>query len=94
MKVFVLDNSIVAMTGGQPTMVTDQAMVQIVAGLGVPAEHIKVIKPLPRSLDENVRVVRQEIEYRGLSVIISRRECVTYYKEIKTAQRNREGELR
>ncbi len=93
-KVFVLDNSIVAMTGGQPTMVTDQAMVQIVAGLGVPPEHIKVIKPLPRSLEENVRVVRQEIEYRGLSVIISRRECVTYYKEIKTAQRNREGELR
>lgn len=93
-KVFVLDNSIVAMTGGQPTMVTDQAMVQIVAGLGVPPEHIKVIKPLPRSLEENVRVVRQEIEYCGLSVIISRRECVTYYKEIKTAQRNREGELR
>jgi len=93
-KVFVLDNSIVAMTGGQPTMVTDQAMVQIVAGLGVPAEHIKVIKPLPRSLEENVKVVRQEIEYHGLSVIISRRECVTYYKEIKTAQRNREGELR
>ncbi len=93
-KVFVLDNSIVAMTGGQPTMATDQAVVEIVEGLGVPAEHIKVIKPLPRSLDENVRVVRQEIEYRGLSVIISRRECVTYYKEIKTAQRNREGELR
>jgi len=93
-KVFVLDNSIVAMTGGQPTMVTDEAVVQIVAGLGVPPEHIKVIKPLPRSLEENVKVVRQEIEYRGLSVIISRRECVTYYKEIKTAQRNREGELR
>ncbi|MFB3905580.1 MAG: thiamine pyrophosphate-dependent enzyme [Acidobacteriota bacterium] len=93
-KVFILDNSIVAMTGGQPTMVTDQAMVQIVAGLGVPAEHIKIIKPLPRSLQENVSVVRQEIEYCGLSVIISRRECVTYYKEIKTAQRDREGELR
>jgi len=94
MKVFVLDNSIVAMTGGQPTMVTDQMIVQIVAALGVPPEHIKIIKPLPRSLEENVGVVRQEIEYRGLSVIISRRECVTYYKEIKTAQRSREGELR
>lgn len=93
-KVFVLDNSIVAMTGGQPTMVTDQAMVQIIAGLGVPPEHIKVIKPLPRSLEQNVRAVREEIEYTGLSVIISRRECVTYYKEIKTSKRNREGELR
>ncbi|RPI28168.1 MAG: indolepyruvate ferredoxin oxidoreductase [Acidobacteria bacterium] len=93
-KVFILDNSIVAMTGGQPTMATDEAVERIVAGLGVPSEHIKVIKPLPRNLDDNVRVVRDEIEYRGLSVIIARRECVTYYKEIKTAKSNREGESR
>ena len=93
-KVFVLDNSIVAMTGGQPTMVTDGEVVRLLAGLGVPGERIRVIKPLPRNLEENVRIVREELQYRGLSVIISRRECVTYYKEIKTAKSNRQGELR
>jgi indolepyruvate ferredoxin oxidoreductase alpha subunit len=36
-KVFILDNSIVAMTGGQPTMATDEEVVDLVAGLGVRA---------------------------------------------------------
>jgi len=91
MTVFILDNSIVAMTGGQPTLVSDQAMIELVAGLGVSREHIQVIRPLPKNLKENVEVIRREIGYAGLSVVISRRECVTYYKEIKTAQRSREG---
>jgi indolepyruvate ferredoxin oxidoreductase alpha subunit len=92
MTVFILDNSIVAMTGGQPTLVTDQAMVDLVAGLGVGRDHIKVIRPLPKNLQDNVEAIGREISYPGLSVIIARRECVTYYKEIKTAQRNREGD--
>lgn len=32
-KVFILDNSIIAMTGGQPTAATDEEVVNLVAGL-------------------------------------------------------------
>jgi indolepyruvate ferredoxin oxidoreductase alpha subunit len=86
-KVFILDNSIVAMTGGQPTQATDEQMVDLVAGLGVPREHIRLVEPARRKLDETVNVIREELAYDGLSVIIARRACVTYAKEIKAIRR-------
>ena len=89
--VFILDNSIVAMTGGQPTMATDEEVVDLVAGLGVPREHILVVSPVPKASDDNVRVIRDEIAYRGLSVIIARRACVTYAKTIKEIKRERKA---
>jgi indolepyruvate ferredoxin oxidoreductase, alpha subunit len=89
--VFILDNSIVAMTGGQPTMATDEQVVDLVAGLGVPREHILVVSPVQKLQDDNVRVIREEIEYRGLSVIIARRACVTYAKTIKAFKRERKA---
>ncbi len=92
MTVLIMDNSIVAMTGGQPTMVTDENLVDMISGIGLDRAHIRVIRPLARNLDQNVKTIQEELDYPGLSVIISRRECVTYYKEIKTAQRAREGE--
>jgi indolepyruvate ferredoxin oxidoreductase alpha subunit len=76
MTVLILDNAIVAMTGGQPTMATGEAMIQLVAGLGVHRDHIRVIDPLAKNHDENVKTIRRELEHRGLSVIVSRRACV------------------
>ena len=64
-KVFILDNSIVAMTGGQPTMATDEQVVDLVAGLGVPRERIRVVSPVPQKKAENVRVIRDEIAHHG-----------------------------
>jgi indolepyruvate ferredoxin oxidoreductase, alpha subunit len=90
-KVFILDNSIVAMTGGQPTNMHDDEMVELVAGLGVKREHIRVMVPLPREKAENVRIVRDELAHKGLSVIIARRACVRYAKEIKQHQRERDA---
>jgi indolepyruvate ferredoxin oxidoreductase alpha subunit len=90
-KVFILDNSIIAMTGGQPTVTTDEQMVDLVAGLGVPREHILVVSPARKTMDETVRVIRAEIAYRGLSVIIARRACVTYAKTIKEFKRERKA---
>ncbi|HQR71946.1 MAG TPA: thiamine pyrophosphate-dependent enzyme [Burkholderiaceae bacterium] len=86
-KVFILDNSIVAMTGGQPTQATDEQMVDLVAGLGVPRGHIRLVEPTQRKLDETVNVIREELAYEGVSVIIARRACVTYAKEIKAFRR-------
>jgi len=88
-KVFILDNSIVAMTGGQPTMATDEQVVDLVAGLGVPRERIRIVSPVPQKKAENVRLIRDEIDKPGLSVIIARRACVTYAKVIKEHRRER-----
>lgn len=86
-KVFILDNSIVAMTGGQPTTATDQEVIDLVAGLGVPREHIRLVAPSVRNKDETLAVIREELSYQGLSVIIARRACVTYAKQIKLYRR-------
>ncbi|MBN1222653.1 MAG: indolepyruvate ferredoxin oxidoreductase, partial [Candidatus Aminicenantes bacterium] len=76
MTVLILDNATVAMTGGQPTFATGDKLVRIIEGLGVPGEHIRKILPLPKNLDENTRIINEEIDYHGLSVIIAARECV------------------
>jgi indolepyruvate ferredoxin oxidoreductase alpha subunit len=90
-KVFILDNNIVAMTGGQPTMATDEQVVDLVAGLGVSRERIRVVSPVPQKHAENVRIIREEIAHKGLSVIIARRACVTYAKVIKEHRRERKA---
>ncbi len=76
MTAVILDNATVAMTGGQPTFASGERLVRMVEGLGVAKEHIRVIVPLPKNLEENVRILREEIEYKGFSVVISNRECV------------------
>ena len=83
MTLVIMDNSTVAMTGGQKTALPSESLEGVVAGLGVPKEHIRVIAPLPKNFEENVKVFREEIEYRGLSVIITRRECLETLKKKK-----------
>jgi indolepyruvate ferredoxin oxidoreductase alpha subunit len=76
LTVFILDNTTVAMTGGQDTMATGEELVQLLLGLGVKREHLQVIEPLPKNHTQNVEIIRREIEHRGLSVIVSRRACI------------------
>jgi len=76
MVVIIVDNSTVAMTGTQESLSTGDRLVEITAGVGVPREHIRVLNPMPKNLDENARVLKEEVEYKGLSVIISQRPCV------------------
>ncbi|MFC1888090.1 thiamine pyrophosphate-dependent enzyme [Candidatus Cloacimonadota bacterium] len=73
--VFILDNDTVAMTGMQDSQVTGK-IEQICEGLGVAKDHIRVINPLSRLHEENVRVIKEEIDYNGVSVIIPRRPCI------------------
>jgi indolepyruvate ferredoxin oxidoreductase alpha subunit len=72
----ILDNSITAMTGMQDTIVESSRILEIVKGVGVDPEHIKVLNPLPKYLEENIAVIKDEVEYQGVSVIVSARECV------------------
>jgi indolepyruvate ferredoxin oxidoreductase alpha subunit len=76
MTVFVLDNGTVAMTGCQPSYGTGERLLRIIEGVGVPKDHIRVIEPLPKNHEKNVQIIREELDHRGLSVIVAVRECL------------------
>ena len=67
------------MTGGQDSAGTGR-LESICKGIGVEPEHVRVIVPLPKNYEEMERVIREEIEYKGVSVIIARRECIQTLK--------------
>ena len=76
MTVFILDNETTGMTGGQDS-VGQGKLEKICLGLGIAPEHVRTLVPLPKNHDENVRILRQEIQgHQGLSVVIARRECI------------------
>lgn len=76
MTVFILDNSTVAMTGAQSSLASGERLLDVLRGLGVTPEHLHVIEPLPKNHARNVELVKQEIEYPGLSVIVAARPCI------------------
>ncbi len=82
MTVIISDNLTTAMTGGQDSAGTYR-IEQICLGLGVEPEHLHVVVPLPKNMEEIERVMRSEVEYKGLSVIIPRRECIQTAKRKK-----------
>jgi indolepyruvate ferredoxin oxidoreductase alpha subunit len=83
--VIISDNETTGMTGGQTSSATGK-IENICRGIGVPEEHLRVITPLKKNHDANVAVIREELKHPGVSVIISRREC------IQTASRRRKEE--
>lgn len=74
--VLILDNDTTAMTGGQPSMGTGARLEQICLGLGVEREHLRVVNPVAPRHADNVAVLREELAYPGVSVIIPRRPCI------------------
>ena len=70
-----MDNSTTGMTGGQASSAFGKVE-DLVKGVGVDEEHIRVIKPLRRLHEENTKVFEEELKYNGVSVIIARRECI------------------
>ncbi|MBW6480324.1 MAG: indolepyruvate ferredoxin oxidoreductase [Bacteroidales bacterium] len=73
--VIILDNATTGMTGGQPSSALGK-IEDICRGIGVEEEHIRIIKPLPKKHEENLKIFEEEIAYEGVSVIIPRRECI------------------
>jgi indolepyruvate ferredoxin oxidoreductase alpha subunit len=73
--IIISDNATVAMTGGQESS-GDGNLFDICKGVGVDVEHIRVIEPLKKNLQKNIAILREEFEYRGVSVVIAQRECV------------------
>ncbi|MBK9121144.1 MAG: indolepyruvate ferredoxin oxidoreductase [Phycisphaerales bacterium] len=86
MTVFILDNAIVAMTGGQETMAAGEQLLNLLRGLGVPPEQLHLIDPLPKNHAENVTRVRSAIEHRGLSVVVAQRECIHNRRKARASE--------
>jgi indolepyruvate ferredoxin oxidoreductase, alpha subunit len=92
--VIINDNSTTGMTGGQDSSAFGRVE-DICKGVGVEEDHIKVIIPLKRNHDENIKIIKDELNYNGVSVIIAKRECIqTLRRRMKLkALKKREPEI-
>lgn len=86
----ILENGITAMTGHQPHPGADMErfgldgfgrvnIEKLVRALGV--EHVSVIKPF--KVKKSIETIREALEYKGVSVILSQEPCALYAKSMK-----------
>ena len=73
--IIISDNLTTGMTGGQDSAGTNK-FEAICLGLGVEPAHVRVFVPLAKNMPEIERILREEIAYEGVSVLIPRRECI------------------
>lgn len=86
--VVISDNSTTGMTGGQASAAKGR-IVEICHGLGVDPDHIRVMVPLRKNHEENLAIFKEELAYKGLSVLIPQRECIqTAVKSKKAAMKS------
>ncbi|MBP3686262.1 MAG: indolepyruvate ferredoxin oxidoreductase subunit alpha [Clostridia bacterium] len=88
--VMILDNSITAMTGHQHNPCTGYTLKgeavhgllpeKVCEGVGVSPEHIRIVDP--NETAELEKILKEELAFDGVSVIITRRPCVLL-KEVK-----------
>jgi indolepyruvate ferredoxin oxidoreductase, alpha subunit len=84
--VIISDNSTTGMTGGQDSSAFGR-IVEICKGIGVDPDHIFVLNPLKKFHEENVKIMKQELAYQGVSVIIPQRECIQTFARRKKAEK-------
>jgi indolepyruvate ferredoxin oxidoreductase alpha subunit len=80
MTVLILDNDTVGMTGQQPTLLPGSRLEPLISGLGVDPDHLHVVEITARKVDELASLLRDEMAYPGLSVIVAVKECVEALK--------------
>ena len=85
--VLISDNLTTGMTGGQDSAGTGR-LEAICCGLGVAPEHVRVVVPLPKNMEEIKQVLREEVAYNGTSVVIARRECIQTLKRHLKAKKS------
>jgi indolepyruvate ferredoxin oxidoreductase alpha subunit len=83
MTLIILDNSSVAMTGCQPTILPSDKLKGLLIGCGVKPERILELEAKPNLVDENAEKMKNEIQQKGVSVIILRRECIEAFRKNK-----------
>ncbi len=80
--VIISDNLTTGMTGGQDSAGLNKYEA-ICIGLGVDPKHVRVVVPMPKNMPEITKIIEEEINYNGVSVIIPRRECMQTLKRHK-----------
>ncbi|MBO4765569.1 MAG: indolepyruvate ferredoxin oxidoreductase subunit alpha [Bacteroidales bacterium] len=73
--VIISDNFTTAMTGGQDSAGLNKYEA-ICLALGVEREHLHLVVPVPKNMEEIKAIIRKEMMYKGVSVIIPQRECM------------------
>jgi indolepyruvate ferredoxin oxidoreductase, alpha subunit len=73
--VIISDNKTTGMTGGQKSSATGR-LEKICLGIGVDPEHVITLVPLKKNHEKNVEIMKRELFYHGVSVIIAQRECI------------------
>src|SRR6056297_4133085 len=81
-NIIIVDNETVAMTGGQDSSAKGR-IEKICEGVGVEPNHIRLFVPLKKNHDKVVEIIREEMAFEGVSVIIGRRECVQRAAKMK-----------
>ncbi len=81
----ISDNLTTGMTGGQDSAGTGK-LERICAAIGVEEDHTRTIVPLPKNYPEMEKVIEEEINYHGVSVVICRRECIQTAKRHAAAK--------
>lgn len=81
MTLVILDNAIVAMTGCQETILPSAKLRALILGSGLDPAHLLELEARRQLIEENALRLRQEIEYRGLSVVIFKRECLEAFRK-------------
>ncbi len=89
--VIISDNLTTAMTGGQDSAGTNK-LEAICRGLGLSGEHLKTVVPLPKNMPEIEKILREEIEYHGVSVIIPCRECMQTLQRHLREKKQKKGQ--
>jgi len=90
----ILDNGTTAMTGHQPNPGVDMSQLKmegfgrisiesVVRALGVP--HVTVIKPY--KVKKSIEAIKEALQFKGVSVIISQELCVLYAANLKLPRR-------
>lgn len=87
--VIISDNFTTAMTGGQDSHALGR-LEQICEGIGVEKEHIRVFRPARNNIYQMVHIMKEEMAYEGVSVIIPRRQCVQTARNKKLNARLKE----
>ncbi|MCL2443950.1 MAG: thiamine pyrophosphate-dependent enzyme [Treponema sp.] len=83
MTLIILDNSSVAMTGCQPTILPSDKLKGLITGCGVKPERILELEAKPNLVDENAEKIKAEIQQKGPSVIILKRVCLEALRKNK-----------
>lgn len=84
--VIISDNDSVSMTGGQESSASGK-LESICRGIGVEPEHIRTVVPNQKNRELMKQIIREEIDYPGVSVIIPSRECIQKTLRDKRSQR-------